>query len=215
MHTQRVFQGSGCSVCNVCWTLHHRFPPPPRCALCGGRGCSPRPPRQCLGSSRLGHSRCHDSVALPRHVSVSDCPGGPQEREREEPFASVTDPAERKQLVAELHKLKTDIFMDMVEAGSMPLRPGVARLVGACPCPNPGPLITPYPTLKPINTLNATQINPEADILMAMPAVGSLPLRPGVGRLVGAHYRPCTVCQIPSRRFLWPTCLLFCTSRPY
>ena len=53
-----------------------------------------------------------------------------QEREHEEPFASVTDPAERKQLVAELHKLKTDIFMDMVEAGSMPLRPGVARLVG-------------------------------------------------------------------------------------
>ena len=34
--------------------------------------------------------------------------------------------------MAELHKLKTDIFMDMVEAGSMPLRPGVARLVGAC-----------------------------------------------------------------------------------
>jgi hypothetical protein len=56
---------------------------------------------------------------------------GPQEREGEEPFASLKEPDARKGLVAELHKLKTDIFMDMVEAGSMPLRPGVARLVGA------------------------------------------------------------------------------------
>ncbi len=62
-----------------------------------------------------------------------------QEREHEEPFASVKDPAERKQLVAELHKLKTDIFMDMVEAGSMPLRPGVARLVGAWYAVTPAP----------------------------------------------------------------------------
>lgn len=30
----------------------------------------------------------------------------------------------------ELHKLKTDIFMGMVESGAMPLRPGVKRLVG-------------------------------------------------------------------------------------
>ena len=44
---------------------------------------------------------------------------------------SLKEPDARKGLVAELHKLKTDIFMDMVEAGSMPLRPGVARLVGA------------------------------------------------------------------------------------
>ena len=54
-----------------------------------------------------------------------------QEREDDEPFASLAEPDARKGLVAELHRLKTDIFMDMVEAGSMPLRPGVARLVGA------------------------------------------------------------------------------------
>lgn len=41
------------------------------------------------------------------------------------------DEGQRKALVAELHKLKTDIFMDMVQRGTMPLRPGVKRLVGA------------------------------------------------------------------------------------
>lgn len=39
--------------------------------------------------------------------------------------------SERRALLAELHTLKTDIFMAMVEAGRMPLRPGVQRLVGA------------------------------------------------------------------------------------
>jgi hypothetical protein len=31
--------------------------------------------------------------------------------------------------VAELHRLKTDLFMQLVETGAMPLRPGVKRLV--------------------------------------------------------------------------------------
>lgn len=45
----------------------------------------------------------------------------------------MQDEAGRKELVAELHKLKTDIFMKRVEQATMPLRPGVARLVGAHP----------------------------------------------------------------------------------
>lgn len=32
-------------------------------------------------------------------------------------------------LIRELHKLKTDLYMQMVESGELPLRPGVARLV--------------------------------------------------------------------------------------
>lgn len=40
---------------------------------------------------------------------------------------------QRQDLVKELHLLKTDIFMKMVESGMMPLRPGVQRLVGAAP----------------------------------------------------------------------------------
>ena len=42
----------------------------------------------------------------------------------------MKDPAERQAFVKELHLLKTDIFMRMVESGMMPLRPGVKRLVG-------------------------------------------------------------------------------------
>lgn len=50
--------------------------------------------------------------------------------EEQEPFKSKQTPEERAAYVKELHLLKTDIFMEMVEAGSMPLRPGVKRLVG-------------------------------------------------------------------------------------
>lgn len=32
----------------------------------------------------------------------------------------------------ELHLLKTDLFMELVESGRMPLRQGVSRLVGGC-----------------------------------------------------------------------------------
>lgn len=45
------------------------------------------------------------------------------------PFSTVTEPSERAELVKELHKLKTDLFMNMVETGAMPLRPGVKRLI--------------------------------------------------------------------------------------
>lgn len=56
----------------------------------------------------------------------------------------LQDPEEQQKLVAKLHKLKTDIFMDMVEGGSMPLRPGVARLVSA-----PTPLAQPPSSADP------------------------------------------------------------------
>ena len=32
-------------------------------------------------------------------------------------------------LIKDLHKLKTDLFMGLIESGSLPLRPGVARLM--------------------------------------------------------------------------------------
>ncbi len=37
--------------------------------------------------------------------------------------------ADRDEFVKELHKLKTDSFMQIIESGQLPLRPGVARLV--------------------------------------------------------------------------------------
>lgn len=36
---------------------------------------------------------------------------------------------EKDGLIKELHKLKTDLFMNIIESGELPLRPGVARLV--------------------------------------------------------------------------------------
>ena len=39
--------------------------------------------------------------------------------------------ASRKELVQELHLLKTKLFMDYIEEGKLPLRPGVLRVVDA------------------------------------------------------------------------------------
>ena len=64
------------------------------------------------------------------HLPFIYCPGCVQERENEDPFKSMTDSQQRQELVKELHLLKTDLFMRMVEDGMMPLRPGVKRLVG-------------------------------------------------------------------------------------
>jgi HAD superfamily hydrolase (TIGR01509 family) len=40
-----------------------------------------------------------------------------------------SDVANKDALIKELHKLKTDYFMEIVESGQLPLRPGVARFV--------------------------------------------------------------------------------------
>lgn len=39
------------------------------------------------------------------------------------------DVVDKETLIKELHKLKTDYFMQIIESGELPLRPGVARLV--------------------------------------------------------------------------------------
>ncbi|GJP34526.1 hypothetical protein CLOM_g18963 [Closterium sp. NIES-68] len=45
------------------------------------------------------------------------------------PAAAPTDATERAAFVAGLHKSKTALFMELVETGALPLRPGVARLI--------------------------------------------------------------------------------------
>ena len=47
----------------------------------------------------------------------------------EEPFASLKGDKERAAFVAQLHALKTNLFIELVERRELPLRPGVARLV--------------------------------------------------------------------------------------
>ena len=45
------------------------------------------------------------------------------------PYKTIKDEAARKELLLRLHKRKTDLFMQAVESGAMPLRPGVKRLI--------------------------------------------------------------------------------------
>jgi HAD superfamily hydrolase (TIGR01509 family) len=37
--------------------------------------------------------------------------------------------SDKEELIVELHKLKTQIFMKMIESGALPLRPGIKRLI--------------------------------------------------------------------------------------
>mmetsp|Transcript_13473 Transcript_13473/g.18456 ORF Transcript_13473/g.18456 Transcript_13473/m.18456 type:complete len:309 (-) Transcript_13473:88-1014(-) len=46
-----------------------------------------------------------------------------------EPWASLTSTSVQAEYVLGLHLLKTELFMEMIDAGKLPLRPGVARLV--------------------------------------------------------------------------------------
>ncbi|MFC1635093.1 HAD-IA family hydrolase, partial [Planctomycetota bacterium] len=39
------------------------------------------------------------------------------------------DVSDRDVIIKELHKLKTDFFMQIIESGELPLRPGIARIV--------------------------------------------------------------------------------------
>jgi HAD superfamily hydrolase (TIGR01509 family) len=45
------------------------------------------------------------------------------------PFASMASEEERWELCKELHALKTNLFMDLIASGRLPLRPGVKRLI--------------------------------------------------------------------------------------
>jgi HAD superfamily hydrolase (TIGR01509 family) len=44
-------------------------------------------------------------------------------------FGKPVDPAEEDDLIQSLHKRKTDIFIEMIEGGQLPLRPGVHRVM--------------------------------------------------------------------------------------
>jgi len=53
----------------------------------------------------------------------------------QEPFKSITDEEGRWRFCKEMHKLKTELFMEMIESGAMPLRPGVSRIISRPPFP--------------------------------------------------------------------------------
>ena len=57
--------------------------------------------------------------------------GGGKERMRRHFDEAGWPEGDRDALIARLHRQKTDIFMELIEGGALPLRPGVARMVDA------------------------------------------------------------------------------------
>ena len=59
--------------------------------------------------------------------------GGGKERMRhhlhKEGFGKEVPPDQEDALIKSLHKRKTDIFIDMIQSGQLPLRPGVHRIM--------------------------------------------------------------------------------------
>lgn len=71
-----------------------------------------------------------ESWSVERYGALLTTAGGKERMRRH--FDETTWPVadgERDGFIAELHKLKTDLFMDLISTGDLPLRPGVARLV--------------------------------------------------------------------------------------
>ena len=62
------------------------------------------------------------------------------------------DENERDALVQDLHRRKTDLFMNIIESGELPLRPGAARLVDEA--------ITADMTLAVCSTSNERSVHP-------------------------------------------------------
>jgi len=70
------------------------------------------------------------SWSVERYAALLHTAGGKERMTRDfnEVGWPVAEP-DRKALIQSLHLRKTDLFMDLIAAGSLPLRPGVARLV--------------------------------------------------------------------------------------
>jgi HAD superfamily hydrolase (TIGR01509 family) len=66
--------------------------------------------------------------------------------------------AEKDALIANLHKLKTNIFMDLISAGKLPLRPGVQRIIDEA--------IAKNITLAVCSTSNERAVQSVVDVLL-------------------------------------------------
>ena len=72
--------------------------------------------------------------------------------------ADVTD---KDSLIKELHKLKTDLFMQIIESGQLPLRPGVARLVDEAIAANVTLAICSTSNERAVNLVAGKLLGPE------------------------------------------------------
>jgi HAD superfamily hydrolase (TIGR01509 family) len=71
------------------------------------------------------------------------------------------DAVDRDALIKELHRLKTDLFMQIIESGELPLRPGVARLVDEAIAANVTLAICSTSNERAVNLVAGTLLGPE------------------------------------------------------
>ncbi len=71
------------------------------------------------------------------------------------------DVVDREALIRELHKLKTDLFMQIIESGELPLRPGVARLVDEAIAANVTLAVCSTSNERAVNLVARTLLGPE------------------------------------------------------
>lgn len=71
------------------------------------------------------------------------------------------DTADKDALIKELHRLKTDLFMQIIESGGLPLRPGVARLVDEAIAANITLAICSTSNERAVNLVSEKLLGPE------------------------------------------------------
>ncbi len=84
--------------------------------------------------------------------------GGKERMRRDFDERGWPDHADRDALIAQLHKLKTNIFMELIAAGKLPLRPGVQRIVDEA--------IAKDLTLAVCSTSNERAVQSVVDVLL-------------------------------------------------
>lgn len=84
--------------------------------------------------------------------------GGKERMRRHFDETGWPEHAERDALIAQLHKLKTNIFMELIATGKLPLRPGVQRIVDEA--------ISMSVTLAVCSTSNERAVQSVVDVLL-------------------------------------------------
>jgi len=81
---------------------------------------------------------------------------------------------DRNTLIQELHRLKTDLFMKIVEHGELPLRPGVARLVDEARAGGVTLAICSTSNERAVNTIVEKLLGPERKAAFALILAGDV-----------------------------------------
>lgn len=71
------------------------------------------------------------------------------------------DVTDKDSLIKELHKLKTDLFMQIIESGELPLRPGAARLVDEAIAENVGLAVCSTANERAVNLVVERLLGPK------------------------------------------------------